>query len=129
MVKVSSGGRLFGPSGFEEFSAGMAIGDFNGDGVNDLAVTYVLDGASRESSAAVVRVLLGGSGAFDGDAQAADLGGVTITTSGQIDAGVGIDQPGELSFADVDGDGRTPRHSGTQRKRCGICRPWRRCGG
>ncbi|MEJ8559955.1 hypothetical protein QTO30_00950 [Yoonia sp. GPGPB17] len=105
MVKVSSGGRLFGPSGFEEFSAGMAIGDFNGDGVNDLAVTYVLDGASRESSAAVVRVLLGGSGAFDGDAQAADLGGVTITTSGQIDAGVGIDQPGELSFADVDGDG------------------------
>ena len=105
MANVSAGGRIDGPFSFPGFGSGLAGGDFNGDGVSDLAITYQQDGGNCTNSTSVVLIIYGGDGVFDGEtASAAFLGG-TISTNGETNIGVGIDVPGPLDFADINGDG------------------------
>ena len=105
MANVSAGGRIDGPFSFTGFGSGLAGGDFNGDGVSDLAITYQQDRGNCTNSTSVVLIIYGGDGVFDGEtASAAFLGG-TISTNGETDFGVGIDVPGPLDFADINSDG------------------------
>lgn len=105
MANISAGGRIDGPLGFTGFGTGLAGGDFNGDGVSDLAITYQFDGGSRANSAAVVQIIYGGDDVFDGEVASVGLLGGSVTTTGETDIGVGIDVPGPLEFADINGDG------------------------
>ncbi|MEM7547783.1 MAG: Calx-beta domain-containing protein [Pseudomonadota bacterium] len=105
MAVVAAGARITGSFGFEEFGAGLAGGDFNGDGIADLAVNYRRIGDTRADSISTIQIIYGGEDVFEGELAAADLSGGTITTSGVTDIGVGIDVPGPLTFSDVNGDG------------------------
>jgi len=105
MADISAGGRIDGPLGFTDFGNGLAVGDFNGDGVADLAISYRISGSGRADSTAVVQIIYGGDGVFDGENASGDLPGGTVTTSGLTDIAVGINMPGPLEFADFNGDG------------------------
>lgn len=105
MTTVAAGARITGSFGFEEFGAGLAGGDFNGDGVADLAINYRIIGSGRGDSASTVQIIFGGDGVLEGVLDAALLAGGQVTTSGVTDIGVGIDVPGPLSFSDVNDDG------------------------
>ena len=106
MTIVAAGARITGTFGFEGFGAGLAGGDFNGDGFADIAVNFRLIGSSRQTSASTVQIIFGGEKVFAGDLNAADLAGGVVTTSGVVDIGVGVDVPGPLFFSDVNGDGQ-----------------------
>ena len=105
MATVKAGALITGSFGFEEFGAGLAGGDFNGDGIADLAINYRQIGSSRNDSSSTVQIVFGGDGVLEGELQAALLAGGQVTTSGVTDIGVGVDVPGPLSFSDVNGDG------------------------
>ena len=90
MANVPAGGRIDGPLGFTGFGKGLAAGDFNGDGVADLAISYQVRGSGRADSVAVVQIIYGGDGVFDGVVASGDLAGGTVTTSGRTDIAVGI---------------------------------------
>ncbi|MDP5220077.1 Calx-beta domain-containing protein [Ruegeria sp. 2205SS24-7] len=105
MATVKAGALITGSFGFEEFGAGLAGGDFNGDGIADLAVSYRQIGSSRSDSSSTVQIIFGGNGVLEGELQAASLAGGQVTTSGVTDIGVGVGVPGPLSFSDVNSDG------------------------
>ncbi|MEL7466142.1 MAG: Calx-beta domain-containing protein [Pseudomonadota bacterium] len=105
MVTVSAGARITGSLGFEEFGAGLAIGDFNGDGAADLAINHRVIGSSRNDSSSTIQIIFGGDGVLEGELEAALLAGGEVTTSGVFDIGVGIDVAGPISFSDVNDDG------------------------
>ncbi len=106
MATVKAGARITGILGFEEFGAGLTGGDFNGDGIADLAVNYRQIGSFRGDSSSTIQIIFGGEGVLEGELQSASLAGGQVTTSGTTDIGVGVGVPGPLSFSDVNGDGR-----------------------